>query len=105
MPLSLPTPDDKTVRLWDVTTHRPTGTPLTGHTDYVNALALSPDGHALATASNDQTVRLWSTPPSADRDLFSSACRVAGRSLTPQEWRDYGLPEPFQTVCAPVLTR
>jgi len=32
---------------------------LTGHTDLVPALAVSSDGHVLATGSKDTTVRLW----------------------------------------------
>ena len=105
---SPPPADDKTVRLWDPATGHRLRT-LTGHTDGVNAVAFSPDGHParhrqrrrdgaavgpghrrqhlrtltghtdrgdgvafspdgqlLATAGDDETVRLWD-PATGDR--------------------------------------
>ncbi len=52
---------DKTTRLWDVTTGR-TRLILEGkhaHTDELNWVAISPDAQSLATASDDQTVKIW----------------------------------------------
>jgi WD40 repeat protein len=57
--------NDTTVILWDLTDpNHPTrqDPPLTGHTDSVNSVALSPDGPILATASDDTTAILWDLP-------------------------------------------
>jgi WD40 repeat protein len=57
-PRMRPQPDANTVKLWDVDTGRELRA-LTGHADHVNALAFSPDGALLASASGDGTVKLW----------------------------------------------
>jgi WD40 repeat protein len=49
---------DKTVRLWDVDSGKQLHC-LTGHTDTVKSVAISPDGGRVASASVDGTVRLW----------------------------------------------
>ncbi|MGX1886716.1 hypothetical protein [Streptomyces sp. NPDC055287] len=61
LPVAVTGSADRTVRVWDLTTGRQIGHPLTGHTDTVNALACTElDGRPIAvTGSDDRMVRVW----------------------------------------------
>jgi WD40 repeat protein len=56
--------DDRTIRLWDVTTGAETAR-LERDTEKVKALAVLPDG-SLASGSNDRTIRLWDPSTGAE---------------------------------------
>ena len=44
--------------IWDLSTGK-IQTALHGHSDYVRALALTPDGQVLATGGGDETIKIW----------------------------------------------
>jgi len=50
--------DDNTTKIWDAATGECTWT-LSGHDDYVNSAAYSPDGASVVTASSDKTAKIW----------------------------------------------
>ncbi len=53
------------ITLWSVDTRQRVGTPLVGHTDWINNLAFDASGKLLASASMDGTVRLWNVDTGA----------------------------------------
>ena len=50
--------DDKTIKLWDLTTGKILRT-LKGHRDSIRAIAFSPDGQLLVSGGNDCTLKIW----------------------------------------------
>lgn len=50
--------DDKTIRLWDVTSGKSVRE-LLAHSSSILSLAFNPDGKTLASSSSDNTIRLW----------------------------------------------
>jgi WD40 repeat protein len=76
---------DKTVRVYDPNSGGHAAT-LTGHTDWVYAAALAPDGTKLATAGADGTVKLWHT---GENRLLATLLQITPRS---DEWLIVAVP-------------
>ncbi len=56
---------------------------LDGHTNKVNSVTFSPDGQLMATASDDQTVRLWQRDGTLVQELSSHSDRVTQVAFSP----------------------
>ena len=87
---------DGQVRLWDVASRQPIGTPLPGP-ENINAVAhFAPDGdHVFAVFATGRGYR-WDVRPSS---WERHACMVAGRRLTPAEWKDALPDRPYKPAC------
>ena len=88
---------DKTARLWDLDDPGAEPLVLRGHKGEIRALRFDPQGRWLATGSVDGTVRLWQLDI---HPLLDLACRIAGRNLRMDEWRQHVGEFPYQVTCA-----
>ena len=61
--------DDKTVRIWDVTTGEPIGSPLSGHTAFVTQVEFI-DANTVVSSSDDGTTRAWDVATGTQKAEF-----------------------------------
>ncbi len=87
--------DFGTVVLADAAAVRRYNQALGTHNDFVSALALSPDGRHVATASGDE-VFLWEIDPEAWR---RKSCETANRALSQEEWSRFLGALPYAPAC------
>ncbi len=78
---------DGGILMWDVDAERPVGE-LTGPTDGIYSLALSPDGTSLVAGGEDDRVWIWDLQVDS---WIANACDLAGRNLTESEWARFNL--------------
>jgi hypothetical protein len=90
------TSSDGTTRLWDLTGEEPVGGSLPGGGGGSVAAAFVRAGTRLAIVHADGHGDLWNVLPSA---WMRRACRVAGRTLTPEEWAALLPSEPYAPAC------
>ncbi|MFI0482590.1 helix-turn-helix domain-containing protein [Actinomadura sp. 9N215] len=81
--VSIVASDNRTVRLWDTTTHAYQGA-FEGHTGGVYRLATDASGQVLATAGWDGSVRLWDPATRRQRELLlDHTTGVCGLAVSP----------------------
>ncbi len=84
------------VRLWDGASGQPIGQPLVGHDGVVWDLAFGPDGQTLVSGGDDGAIILWNV---SLEWWQASACAIASRNLTRDEWQQYLGSEPYHETC------
>jgi WD40 repeat protein len=82
------------VVLWDVDTRKPVGSGFPGVKGWNPGIAFEPNGRLLIFQVA-ATIEWPTDRPTLQR----SACRIAGRDLTPEEWRDLLPNRPYRHVC------
>ena len=87
---------DGATRLWDATTGVQFGAAFPGIDDVWNSAAFTPDGSKLVVVYANGKAFVW---PARWQDWAAHACDVAGRDLTPAEWRQSLPGRPYQPVC------
>jgi WD40 repeat protein len=88
------------VRLWDLATRRPLGSPLTEGGEPVQSVVFSLTGNALAFLGERGTIELWKGTLWADaRELHDEVCGLVGAGLTSAEWTAHAPGMRYRAVC------
>jgi WD40 repeat protein len=59
---------------------------LQGHTEWVTAVALSPDGRYALSGSDDHTLKLWDLMTGTISAEFSVDCPISAIALSASKW-------------------
>jgi WD40 repeat protein/DNA-binding SARP family transcriptional activator len=92
---------DGRVILWDGRTGARLGSVEPSRSEGPLTAAFLSDGHSVLVTSADGATYRWDTSP---RSWLDAACRIAGRNLTPAEWRESFGPRPYRRTCPDVST-
>ncbi|MFE3730207.1 WD40 repeat domain-containing protein [Nocardia sp. NPDC059154] len=92
----------KTVRIWDTASGLPVGKPMVGPADDIQALAVSPDDHQIATIGSffgdgrRAPIRLWPGPAVWPDRL----CDKLSANMSHREWNEWVSPSiPYRKAC------
>ncbi|MBS9386977.1 MAG: hypothetical protein HEQ24_23330 [Dolichospermum sp. BR01] len=77
---------DNTIKIWDVGTETEKFT-LPGHSHWVTAIALTPDGKTVISSSSDNTIKIWDLATRKEIATFTgespiNCCAVAPDGVT-----------------------
>jgi WD40 repeat protein/class 3 adenylate cyclase len=87
---------DGLAKMWDVSTGQQFGATFPGDPGQWGNAQFTPNGSKLVVVYGDGTGFVW---PTSLRAWEQHACAVAGRNLTPEEWRRFVGGRSYSTVC------
>ncbi|MFC9758573.1 WD40 repeat domain-containing protein [Streptomyces sp. NPDC056921] len=87
---------DGSLRIWDVSSRRPIGSPLLTSGDRVTNLRFSPSGNELYTSGRNIPFQAYSIGPAA---VAATVCRRADGPLPRRDWKQLIPTVAFQDIC------
>jgi DNA-binding SARP family transcriptional activator/WD40 repeat protein len=82
--------------LWDGLTGERLAAVQPAGPEFETGVVFLPDGHTVQIAASNGQMFRWDTDPVS---WVTYACRVAGRNLDTDEWREVFGPEPYRSTC------